>query len=410
MKTRGQGRIFQRKGSTLLWCAYYLRGKEYRESTGETDPNKAEKYLKRRLKEVGADQIGAKPFVGPQQERLRISCGITVEDEGKPDCDCLCCALERDFRLRGKASSQNLSNLKRVRLDFALQRATSLTAEQVDRYIEQRQAEGAAPASINRVTQLLRQAFNLAAKHKRLTTAPCIRHLSESGNVRQGFFSEVEFRAVVDNLPDYLKDFARFAYCTGMRKGEIASLRWEDVDGEVIRLRAENAKNGKARSVAIEGELAEVIERRQTARQVKRDNRPVMLAAFIFHRDGDPVGDFRKAWATASCMAGLGKLVCPKCEGMTDADYKCAKCSQEWSRDELKYVGRIFHDFRRTAVRDMVRAGVPETVAMSISGHKTRAMFDRYNIANEQDQREALRATQMYRQDRAALQRAARPN
>ena len=409
MRTRGEGRIFARKGSSLLWCAYYLRGKEYRESTGETDLNKAEKYLKRRLKEVGADEIGAKPFVGPQQERLKISCGITAEDQRKPDCDCLCCALGRDFRLRGKASPENLSNLKRVRLDFALLRATGLRAEQVDRYIEQRQAEGAAPASINRVTQLLGQRFKLAIKQRRLTGAPYIRHLSEAGNVRQGFFSAADFRAVVDNLPDYLKDFARFAYCTGMRKGEIASLRWEDVEGDVIRLRAENAKNGKARSVAVEGELEELMERRRSARQVKKDNSPVMLSALLFHRDGEPVGDFRKAWATASCMARLGKLVCPKCNGVADADYKCTQCSREWSRDELKYVGRIFHDFRRTAVRDMVRAGVPETVAMSISGHKTRSMFDRYNISNERDQREALRATQIYRQEQAA-QHPARAN
>ena len=128
-KTRGAGRIFSRKGSAFLWCAYYLRGKEYRESTQETDPNKAEKYLKHRLKEVGADQIGAKPFVGPQQERLKISCGITAEDQRKPDCDCLCCALDRDYRLRGKASPENLSNMKRVRTDFALLRATGLTSE-----------------------------------------------------------------------------------------------------------------------------------------------------------------------------------------------------------------------------------------------------------------------------------------
>jgi hypothetical protein len=67
---RGNGRIFPRKGTASLWCAYYLRGKEYRESTGTPDPKQAEKFLKRRLKEVGADQIGAKPFMGPQQERL----------------------------------------------------------------------------------------------------------------------------------------------------------------------------------------------------------------------------------------------------------------------------------------------------------------------------------------------------
>lgn len=85
---RGTGRIFQRKGSALLWCAYYLIGKEYRESTGETEPGKAEKFLKRRIKEVGADQIGAKAFVGPQQERVKIS---ELLD-----------ALEADYKLRSR--------------------------------------------------------------------------------------------------------------------------------------------------------------------------------------------------------------------------------------------------------------------------------------------------------------------
>jgi hypothetical protein len=229
-KARGTGRVFPRKGSSFFWCAYYLRGKEFRESTGGTVAGKAEKFLKRRIQEVGADQIGAKPFVGPQQERLKISCGITAQDQRKPDCDCLCCALDRDFRLRVKTSAENLSNLKRVRMDFALLRATGLSSEQVDRYIEQRRPEGAAPASINRVTQLLGQAFKLAIKHRRLTDVPYIRHLSEAGNVRQGFFSQTEFRAVVDNLPDYLKDFARFAYCSGMRKPRLSRC-----DGKILR-------------------------------------------------------------------------------------------------------------------------------------------------------------------------------
>lgn len=402
---RGDGRIFQRKGSLVYWCAYYLRGKEFRESTGTPNQEIAERFLRRRLREVGADVIGAKRFVGPQSDRIKISCGVIPEEQRKPECECLCCALERDFRLRGKASAQNLSNLKRVRVDFALQRAVSLTADQVDRYIERRLADNAAPASINRVTQLLGQAFSLAVKQKRLGGVPFIRHLSEAGNVRQGFFAEGDFQNVVSNLPDYLKDFVRFAYVTGMRKGEIASLRWDDVDGDSIRLRAENAKNGEARTVPIESELAELIDRRRAARQVRKPERPITLSAWIFHCSGQPIGDFRKAWATACIMAGLGQWVCPTCEGKVDAEHKCAVCSREWTREELKYQGRIFHDFRRTAVRDMVRAGVPETVAMSISGHKTRSMFDRYNIHDERDQREALRATQAYREQQATLQR-----
>ncbi len=237
---------------------------------------------------------------------------------------------------------------------FGTWRANEVTAEAADQFIRKQQDEGFAAATINRSTQLLKQAYALAIARKRLVNAPGIRYLSEKGNTRQGFFTDAQFRAVESNLPSYLKDFARFGYLTGWRRGEIASLQWADVDGDAINLRAENSKNGCARSVALDGELVELIERRQLARQ----------GEYVFHHGGNPIVDIRKAWATACRLAG-------------------AK-------------GRLFHDLRRTAVRNMVRAGVSESVAMSISGHKPRSMFDRYNITNQNDQRKALQCTQDY--------------
>jgi integrase len=381
MRERGQGRTFNRKGSPYFWCAYYLRGKEYRESTGETDEKKAKKFLKGRLKEVGADQIGARTFVGPRQERISTH---EILD-----------ALEADYKLRGVASPQFRSHLAHIREHFGCVRAVDITSEMVDAYIEQRLAAGAAPATINRATQIFKQAFKLAIQRKRLTNAPIIRHLSEKGNARQGFFSDADFRVVMNNLPPYLQDFALFGYLTGWRRGEIASLCWADVDGDVIRLRPENSKNDEGRTLTLDGELSQLIERRKTARQVKTGD-TVMLASLVFHHDGEPIVDFRKAWATACCRAGLGQFVCPHCTNDVDEKAHCAQCSTTWSRDELKYVGRIFHDLRRTAVRNMIRAGVPENVAMSISGHKTRSIFDRYNIVNEHDLREAMQRTQRY--------------
>jgi integrase len=126
-----------------------------------------------------------------------------------------------------------------------------------------------------------------------------------SGN---GFFAEKEFRAVRANLPDYLQDFTLFGYLVGWRKGEIASLAWADVDGDVIRLRAENSKNGEGRLIVLEGELATLIERRKVARQTKTADGATMLASLIFHRNGLPIGDIRKAWATASRLTGIHRL------------------------------------------------------------------------------------------------------
>jgi integrase len=342
MKLRGDGRTFARGPN--WWIAFYVDGKEQRESAKTTDPERAEKYLRRRLKEVHVHELDpSKPFVSRQDQRRSIA---ELMD-----------ALNVDFKLRGIDSRQNLSNLARARADFGSERATSLTAEEVDRYIESRLEMGSAKASINRVTQLLSQAYKLAG-----LPAPRIRKLSEKGNERQGFFAESEIRRVIDNLPADLQDFTLFGWLTGMRKGEIASLAWEDVDGDVIRLRAENAKNGEARMIPLEGELAELIERRRTAREIEIDKVP-MIASLIFHRAGQPVADLRKAWATACKKAG---------------------------------VRRLFHDLRRSACRNMVTAGVPQTIAMKVSGHKTDSMFRRYAIVAETDLRTALRRTQEY--------------
>jgi integrase len=347
---RGNGRIFRRPNSSMWWAAYYLRGKEFRESTGTADEVKAGKFLQGKLKEVGADQIGARTFTTPKASRL------TVHE--------LLEALKADFKLRGKESSQNLSVLKRADADFGAYRAVDLTADKIDRYIEQRLEDGDRPATINRTTQMLGQAYALAVKHETLSRVPYVRHLSESGNARQGFFSETELAAVISHLPEDLRDFVRFAAATGMRKGECCSLTWGDIEGDVLTLRGENAKNGEARSVPLVGELAEIIERRKAARQVE-ENGTARMVEYIFHRDGQPVGEFRKSW----------KAACKKAE----------------------VSGRLFHDLRRSAVRNMTMAGIPQAVAMKVSGHKTASMFQRYNIIATDDLRTALERTEQYR-------------
>src|SRR2546426_9941247 len=113
--------------------------------------------------------------------------------------------------------------------------------------------KAAKPATVNRETQLLGQAMRLGVERQCLATVPAIRHLPER-NVRQGFFERPELEAVVANLPDDLRDVARFAYLSGWRRGEILTLRWSDVDrdGRIVRLRAEESKNGHGRVLALE--------------------------------------------------------------------------------------------------------------------------------------------------------------
>jgi integrase len=158
--------------------------------------------------------------------------------------------------------------------------------------------------------------------------------------------------------PHQRQNFVRFGYFSGWRKGEISQLEWRDIQDDVIRLRPEISKTKEGRVLALVGDIAEVIERRRAVRYE--------LLPYVFHRKGKRIGDFRKAWGKAYKLAGVE--------------------------------GKLFHDLRRTAVRNMVRAGVQEKVAMSISGHKTRAIFDRYNIINEQDIREGMLKTQDFLQ------------
>jgi hypothetical protein len=125
----------------------------------------------------------------------------------------------------------------------------------------------------------------------------------------------------------------------------------------------------------------------------------------VFTREhGRPIRDFRGTWAKVCCRAGLGDLVCPKCEQALHEAH-CHACSRRWNRSDLKYVGLIFHDLRRTAVRNMVRAGIPERVAMTISGHKTRSVFDRYHIVSQSDIADAARKVEASQERDAALQK-----
>ena len=366
---RGNGRIFLR--GQIWWVAYYLRGKEYRESSGEMDEKKASNFLKLRLKEVGADELGLHKFTPPKNRRL------TLQD--------LLEALQKDFELRDKMSPQNKSGFSRAKADFGHYRAVSLTPQAVDNYVQQRLATGDRPATINRITQLIGQAYRLAIRRGDLNQMPAIRHLSEAGNERKGFFSREEFDRVYSSLPRDIADFALFGFLTGWRKSEIASLKWQDVEDGVIRLRGEYAKNGEARSVVIAGELSPLVDRRKQARLANG-----ILTSAVFHRNGERVRQFRKAWASACVAAGLGKMVCPKCASEGSAR-ECPGC-----KIRTEYTGRIFHDLRRTAVRNMVRSGVPQNVAMKVSGHKTASMFRRYDIANEEDLRLAMESVARY--------------
>ena len=127
--------------------------------------------------------------------------------------------LETDYRLRGvKSLNQIQSHMKPIRTHFGDWRAADVTASAVDSFIEDLLEDEVAPATVNRRTQLLAQAFRLALKRGQATAVPWIRHLPEN-NARQGFFEAAEFAALMAALPDDLQDFVRFGRSHGLAVG-----------------------------------------------------------------------------------------------------------------------------------------------------------------------------------------------
>jgi integrase len=344
------GRVFRR--GSRWWIAYHDgRGREYRESGGHTEAQASAK-LKRRVKELAGGR-----FIGPAEEKTTV--GELLDD------------LITHLQTKGVRSLDKIqSHVKAVRAYFEHRLAIDVTTPLVERFIATRLQDGRARATVNRELECQKQAFILASRRTppRVIRVPYI-PLLKVENARQGFLSRADVESILAGLPDDdLRDFVAWGFWTGMRHGEIGKLTWGMFDRETwtLRLHANAAKTGRGRTLSLEGPLRAIIERRLRARRFD--------SLLIFHRtskgvQGAPVGDFRKSWAAACRQIGL----VPGRRG-----------------------GITFHDLRRSAIRNMVRAGVDPAIAMKVSGHRTRSVFDRYNIVSEDDLRDAMAKTAHY--------------
>lgn len=348
--SRGDGRIYPRDGKPHLWVAICVNGKERRFSAHTTDSQIAEKFLRNKLKEAHAEELGLQKMLMPSQTKVKV--------------EQLFDALEADYKIRGILSKQNASHLKRARADFGEYKANTLTAEMVDAYVAARlnEKEPPAVATINRCLQMLIQAFRLAHERGVVREVPNFRKLSEAGNEREGFVEPDQLITIVNNLPADLRPFVRWLGACGMRCGEAQKLTWAMVQGDALVIPGPICKNKKPRTLPLVGELADIILHARSRRRIEREDGTTAMCELIFHREGgSPIGDFRKAWASATKKAGLA--------------------------------GIIPHDLRRSAIRSLRRAGIDEKTAMSVSGHKTASVFKRYAIVTDADVRQALETT-----------------
>ena len=263
-----------------------------------------------------------------------------------------------DYKLNGKKTCRDVEARLRLHILPVLEnvKAVQINPAMLRSYAANRQKEGAANGTINREFAVIRRAMTLGWESNLIPQVPKFPMLTEAPP-RQGFFGDWDLEALCRHLRPYLVPFVRFGYLTGWRTSEISGLEWRSVDWEreEIRLGAGETKNGHPRTFPIGPGLREIFEERRAATDELATTGELISRVFWYEhrRKICPVGDFRANWNTACQKAGLP--------------------------------GRIFHDLRRSAVRNMVRNGIPERVAMSLCGHLTRAVFDRYNIVSTGD-------------------------
>jgi integrase len=357
------GSIYKRGGK--FWIKYYRNGKSYRESSGTNKKMVAKKLLEIREGEIAQGKLPGIHFEKVTFDQL-------AED------------FLRDYRINQKKSLVRAErSVNHLRKFFTRAKANEVTTPRIKQYVENRLAERAANASINRELSALKRMLNLGAQQTPplVGRVPYIPMLREN-NVRKGFFEHKDFMALRSALPYYLQSFVTFAYKFGWRDSEIRYLKWKQVDirNGIVRLEAGQTKNDEGRTVYLDDELRSIF--RFLWERHKRSGR---INPYVFPgRDGKGlIKDFRTAWNNACRDAGLGY------------GYKLNREYVEKWKDELP-AGPILHDFRRTAVRNMIRAGIPERVAMMIAGQKTRSVFDRYNIVSDSDLQRAAQLQQVY--------------
>ena len=357
------GSIYKR--GNIFWIQYYRNVKPYRESVKSKKEADAKRLLKKREGEISDGKLPGIYF-------NRVKFDELAED------------FLRDYRINKRKSiaraKRATGHLTRY---FEGYRVPEITSPKIESYIESRLEEGFANATINNELSALKRMLNLGAKQHppKVDRVPYIPMLKEN-NVRKGFFEHAQFVALRAELPDYLKGFVTFAYKTGWRVSEITDLTWNQVDlldNGIVRLEPGETKNDEGRTVYLDDELKDIFNQQWENRQ------NLLLYVFPNSRYSGKIKRIEKPWNSACRKVGLGY------------GYKINETYVKQWKSELP-AGPIVHDFRRTAVRNMVRSGIPERVAMMISGHKTRSVFERYNIVNDADLKLASQKQEAYLQ------------
>lgn len=364
-KTLPEG-IYRRGDSPFLWVSYRdASRKVHQESSGTTKVSEAVAFRNQRIGEI----VGG-TFIGRKAEHL------TFEDLKE---------IYRDhYELRGLRRDTARYRAKRLEGYFGPDRAIDITTDRLTDYQKWRRKAGAAAGTINRELAALHRMFVLACKAGRYARAriPEFPDALKENPPRQGFFEFDVADLVAQHLPEDERDAFEYALHSGWRKDEILTLPWSmvDLDANELRLSPEFSKTGEGRVIPLTKPLRVVLERRWAKRRLD--------CPLVFHRDGKRIHNWRRTWVRACKVAGLTKQVQGRSGRLIDRPLV------------------TLHDCRRTAVRNLDRAGVQRGVAMKLVGHKTESMYRRYNIVSRRDLDAAAVAYEQYMESlRASSQR-----
>jgi len=355
-RAKGEGGLFQVKGSRFWRAQYIHNGKVIRVSTKEKVKARALIVLQRYM--ADADR-GLAPLPEAQKLRyadLRRGLIANYEERGNRS---LTTYADGEENINGLRQLDEFFNYSENNPGPPLMHITTETSRE---FARKRQADGVGTAMVNRSLACLRRMLRIAHEDGRIQHVPKIRFLKEPPP-RKGFLELEKFNELLALLPTHLRPLILLLYYCGLRVDEGRQIEWTqvDLDARLIRLEQEQTKTDEARTVPLPAEL-------------------VMMLDEVKPKTGKVFSDtnLRNEWqkACAACGQGTRTLIEPEKED-----------GHAW----YKYTGLLVHDLRRSAVRNLVNAGVPERVAMSISGHRTRAVFDRYHIVSTDDVTNAMR-------------------
>jgi integrase len=354
-RQRGLGSTYLKRST--WWISYYVNGEQQRESSKSSNRADATRLLRQKIGEIAQGKA-----VGNAVNKT------TFDDLAQMIID--------DYTASKRSSTERVGiAMNNLREYYGGQtRAAKITSDRVTAYVTHRQKQGMANATICNELANLKRAFNLALDAGKVAIVPKIKK-PHVDNARSGFFEYEEYQAVLKELPDYLKPMIQLAYASGWRvQSELLTRKWLHVDFKNgwLRLDPGESKNDEARNFPLSAELLALLQRQRAwVSERERAYHKIIPTVFCMP-DGKPIGlGYRYAWKQAFARAG--------------------------------YPDKVMHDFRRTAVRNLERAGVSRSVAMKFTGHKTESVYKRYAIVSESDLREgAVKLALLHASDAAA--------